>query len=165
MEGKLREEIKNLKQELLAKKENISDIGQLLNIGSDIDRNFHTDLWELSERELDVEMGDRLSVLNGDIDIRPDIHSITSHRNLLGKPIVLIKRFLMKVANLYTNLILEKQRIFNSRLVAFHLASFIRFRKNEEKLDTIMEKLKELEENQEFLLDKLNKIEGISNIK
>jgi predicted RND superfamily exporter protein len=150
---KLRE-IEKLKEEIVKQKESISDIRQLLN--EEIDRDFPTDLWELSERELDNEMGNRLSFLNDDIDTRPDAATIHSHRKFIGKPVVLLKRFVMKLMGFYTNTVMEKQRRFNEQLVAFHLASFIRFRQNEAKIKSIEEKLKVLEEDRDLLLEQLD---------
>jgi hypothetical protein len=158
MDERIIKEINRLKEEIYQQKEKVSDIKEL--ITGEIDRDFPVDFWELSERELDNEMGNRLSFLNDDIDTRPDAQSITSHRRILGKPIVLIKRLVMKIAGFYTNTILEKQRSFNEQLVAFHLASFIRFRHNERKIKEILEKLKALEEDQELILEQLAQLKN-----
>lgn len=161
MDEQIVNEINRLKEEIYRQKENISDIKQL--VKREIDRDFPMDLWELSERELDNEMGNRLSLLNDDIDVRPDPKTITSHRGILGKPIVLIKRLFMKLTGFYTNTLLEKQKQFNAQLVAFHLASFIRFRHNEQKIKEIEEKLKTFEEDQELLLEQLEKLKNETN--
>jgi hypothetical protein len=153
MDEQIINEINRLKEEIYQQKEKVSDIKEL--VTEEIDRDFPIDFWELSERELDNEMGNRLSFLNDDIDTRPDAQSITSHRRILGKPIVFIKRLVMKIAGFYTNTLLEKQRSFNEQLVAFHLASFIRFRHNERKINEILEKLKALEEDQELIMEQL----------
>ncbi|MCX6580889.1 MAG: hypothetical protein NT166_11990 [Candidatus Aminicenantes bacterium] len=145
-----------LKEEIFRRKEKLSSIEEL--VKTQIDRDFPTNLWELSERELDQEMGNRLSFLNDDIDPRPDPAAITSHRKILGKPIVFIKRMVIKIAGAYANALLEKQRRFNEQLVNFHLASFIRFRRNEDRIKGIEEKLKTFEEDQEILLDELEKL-------
>jgi hypothetical protein len=158
MDERIIKEINKLKEEIFQQKEKMSDIKEL--VGEEIDRDFPVDFWELSERELDNEMGNRLSFLNDDIDTRPDPQSITSHRRILGKVIVLFKRLVMKIAGFYTNTILEKQRRFNAQLVAFHLASFIRFRHNERKIKEIREKLKALEEDQELLLEQLAQLKN-----
>lgn len=155
MDETIAKEIKRLKEDIFRQKETISDINAL--VKQEIDRDFHLDLWELSEKELDAEMGERLSFLNDDIDPRPDPGAITSHRKILGKPIVLFKRLVMKIAGIYTNSLLEKQRRFNEQLVAFHLASFIRFRRNETKIKEIEEKIKTVEEDRELLPDRMDK--------
>jgi hypothetical protein len=158
MDERIIKEINRLKEEIYRQKEKAVDLKEL--VKEEIDRDFPVDFWELSERELDNEMGNRLSFLNDDIDTRPDARSITSHRRILGKPIVLIKRLVMKIAGFYTNTILEKQRSFNEQLVAFHLASFIRFRHHEQKIKEILEKLKTLEEDQELILEQLAQLKN-----
>ena len=160
---KIAEHLKDLKEELFQRKEEIDSIKEL--VKSEIDRDYHNDPWELSPRELDNQMGSRLSFLNDDIDPRPDPGIITSHRKILGKPIVFVKRIIMKIAGSYTNSILEKQRRFNDQLVAFHLASFIRFKHNEKKLQAIEERIKDFEDNQELLLDELKNIRQSINMK
>lgn len=148
-------EISRLKEELSRQKEKITDIKEL--VKQDIDRDFSINLWELSEKELDSEMGNRLSFLNDDIDTRPDPGIIASHRRILGKPVVLIKRLFMKLTGFYTNTLLEKQRRFNEQVVAFQLASFIRSRHNEKRIKEIEGKIKTIEEDQEMLQEQLDK--------
>ncbi len=149
-------EINRLKEEIYRQKEAISDIKEL--VKTDIDRDFPIDPWELSDRELDNEMGNRLSFLNTDIDPRPDPNSLTSHRKMIGKPIVRLKRWWMRLNAFYTEKLLEKQWPFNDQLVFFNLASFIRFRHNEQRIKSIEDRLNTLEENQELLLDQLRKM-------
>jgi len=78
-------------------------------------------------------MGKRLGFLNEDIDCRPTV-AITSHRRFIGPFIVLFKKLLLKVLSPYTNSLFVRQNRFNEQLVAFHLATFIRCRRLEEKL-------------------------------
>lgn len=156
--------IQQLKEEIYKEIESVHEIRQLVN--REIDRDFPIDLWELSDRELDQEMGDRLSQMNDSIDTRPTADAITSHRRVVGKFIVKAKRLVMKLINPYTNTLLEKQRIFNDKLVAFHLATFIRLRRCERKLKDIEEKLTEIEENQQIHAEKLQEIQDrLSNSK
>lgn len=150
--------IDHLKKEIFQQKEKLASIEELVKI--QIDHDFHTNLWELSEKELDNEMGNRLSFLNDDIDPKPNPTAITSHRKILGKPIVFIKRMVIKIAGTFAAALLEKQRRFNEQLVNFHLASFIRFRQNEKKLAEIEEKLKTFAEDQEMLLEELEKLKN-----
>lgn len=158
MDERIIKEIDRLKEEIYRQKEKAADIKEL--VKEEIHRDFPVNFWELSERELDNEMGMRLSFLNDNIDTRPEARSITSHRRIIGKPIVLIKRLVLKIAGFYTNTILEKQRSFNEQLVAFHLASFIRFRHNERKIKEILERIKALEEDQESILDQLAQLKN-----
>ncbi len=153
---KIAAQLKTLKEEISREKEGITCIKEL--VKDEIDRDFPIDLWELSPRELDQQMGSRLSFLNDDIDPRPDPGVITSHRKILGKPIVFVKRIIMKLAKAYSDSILEKQRRFNEQSVVFHLASFVRFRHNEAKLKELEERIKDFEDKQELLLDELKNI-------
>ena len=148
--------IRDARDEIFRHKEEIVSIKELLK--SEIDRDFHIDPWELSHRELDNLMGRRLSFLNDDIDPRPDPAVITSHRKILGKSIVFVKRVIMKLASAYTNSILEKQRRFNDQLVAFHLSTFVRFQHNEKKIKELEERVKDFEDDREMLLIELKNI-------
>jgi hypothetical protein len=157
MDEQIKNEINGLKEEIRTQKEAVQDIHHL--VKQDLKKRYPTDLWELSEKELDNEMGSRLSFLNDDIDPKPDNSVIITHRSgILGKVIVRFKRILMKLAQPYTNLLLEKQRRFNEQLVAYHLASFIRFRSTETHIQKMDKKLKELEEDQELLMDLLKNV-------
>jgi len=136
-------ELDRLKEELAQKRERIQQVERL--VKDAIDRDFAIDLWQLSPRELDAEMGDRLTALNDSIDPRPTRDSITSHRRFLGKPIVLAKRLMMRLMQPAIDTILEKQRLFNERAVAFHLATFIRLRQNEQTIKEIEDSISELD--------------------
>ncbi len=153
---KIAAQIKDAKDEIFRSIEEKESIKKL--VKSEIDRDFHIDPWELSHRELDNLMGRRLSFLNDDSDPTPDPANITSHRKILGKPIVFVKRIIMKLAGAYTNSILEKQRRFNDQLVAFHLAAFVRFQYNEKKIKELEERIKDFEDDRELLLDELKNI-------
>jgi len=161
MDEDIQKEIDGLKQEIYRQKEQVHGIDELLK--DRIDKDFPVDLWELSERELDNEMGNRLSFLNDDIDTRPDVHSISSHRRWLGKPIVWFKRLIMKITGFYTNSLLEKQRQFNAQTVMFHLAAFIRSRRNEREIKELEDKLKTLEEDYEFVCEELQRLKNERN--
>ncbi len=105
---------------------------------------YRLDLWSLTPAELDQEMATRLSSLNEDIDCRPR-GPITSHRRG-GRLIVWAKRLLRWLTVPYTNLLLGRQRRFNEDLVAFHLATFIRLRRMEERLRHLDGRLEALED-------------------
>ncbi len=143
MDEQIVKELDRLKEELAQKREKIQQIEQL--VKRPIDREFSLDLWQLSPRELDAEMGDRLTALNDSIDPRPTRDSITSHRRLLGKPIVLAKKISMRLMQPAIDTILEKQRLFNEQAVVFHLATFIRLRQNEQTLKEIEDSLAEMD--------------------
>ena len=129
-EEQIRKEIAALKERYRSAKDAAS-LEELA--GGPLQHHFPIDLWSLSDSELDNEMGKRLTFLNDDIDCRPTA-AIASHRRFLGPAIVFGKRLLLKLLRPYTNLLFVRQNRFNEGLVAFHLASFIRLRRLEERL-------------------------------
>lgn len=151
-------ELDRIKEELTQKREQLQTVEQL--VTDPIDRDYPIDLWQLSPRELDAEMGDRLSALNGSIDPRPTSDSITSHRRIIGKPIVMIKKIVMRLFQPAIDTMLEKQRQFNEQAVAFHLASFIRMRQIEQTVKELEETLGELDHRQLDMMDELHKGKG-----
>ncbi len=161
MDQHITDEIKRLKEEIFNQKEAVSHIGAL--VKGEIDRSYHVDPWELSEKELDSEMADILPFLNDDINPRQGKEVVTSHRGFLGKPLVFIKRKFLDMFEFYTSFLLDKQRRFNDRLVRYQLSSFVRFRHNETRIKALEEKLKEIEEDQELILDQLREIKQSNN--
>jgi hypothetical protein len=125
------EEIARLKEAYGARKDEARSLEELA--GGPIRHHYPIDLWSLSDSELDNEMGKRLGFLNDDIDCRPTA-AVTSHRRFIGPAIVFFKKLLLKCLRPYTNSLFVRQNRFNEQLVAFHLASFIRLRRIEERL-------------------------------
>lgn len=134
MDKQLKDEIARLKEYYRGRKDAAGKLAELA--GSPVRHHYPVDLWSLSDSELDNEMGKRLGFLNEDIDCRPII-AITSHRLFLGPFVVFIKKLLLKLLNPYTNSLFVRQNRFNEQLVAFHLASFIRFRRLEERVKNL----------------------------
>jgi hypothetical protein len=137
-----------LKKELLDQKEKIEKIEKLTK--KQIDCNFEVDLWELSEKELDQEMGNRLSMLNEDIDCT-QLTKITSHRKVLKVLIVALKKNARKILLPFLIPFFEKQKRFNEGVVAYHLASFIRFRSLEQRLRELEKDIVEINEKRETI--------------
>jgi len=151
---KIKAEIQDVKKDVSIWYRSEAGVADLA--GETIDRHYPVDLWEMSDRELSAWMGDQLSILNDAIDPRPVPSEITSHRRFLGPIIVRVKRLIMKVLNLYTHSILERQRRFNTECVTLQLASFIRLRRLQSSLDRITRELaerRELESLQEKKTD------------
>lgn len=146
MDEKTRNEIAALKERLRADKDAAATLEDLA--GIPIQHHYPIDLWSLSDSELDNEMGKRLSFLNDDIDCRPTV-AITSHRRFLGPLIVFFKKLLLKALRPYTNSLFVRQNRFNEQLVAFHLASFIRFRRIEERVKCLEMQTSETQEHGE----------------
>ncbi len=131
MNEELKEEIARLKEAYGARKDEARSLEELA--GGPVRHHYPVDLWSLSDSELDNEMGKRLGFLNDDIDCRPT-KAVTSHRRFIGPVIVFFKKLLLKALRPYTNSLFVRQNRFNEQLVAFHLASFIRLRRIEERL-------------------------------
>ena len=134
MNEELKEEIARLKDAYGARKDQARSLEELA--GGPVRHHYPVDLWSLSDSELDNEMGKRLGFLNDDIDCRPAA-AITSHRRVIGPVIVLFKKLLLKALRPYTNSLFVRQNRFNEQLVAFHLASFIRLRRIEQRLQRL----------------------------
>jgi len=151
-----------LREELFRQKEKIEEIEDL--IKSKIEHHYQVNLWELSENELDTEMGTRLTFLNEDIDCTSR-DKITSHRKIIGVFLVFFKKIIKRrILNPCLIPTFERQKRFNESAVAFHLSSFIRFSRMEQKLreldkniEEIKEKLDTIEEAINFITEKLTK--------
>jgi hypothetical protein len=143
MDEQIKKEIAELKEHFRARKDSAASLEELA--GVPVRHHFPIDLWKLSDSELDGEMGKRLSFLNDDIDCRPT-PDITSHRRFIGPAIVLFKKIIFKLLRPYTNTLFIRQNRFNDQLVAFHLASFIRFRRLEERMRKLERREMEISE-------------------
>jgi hypothetical protein len=148
MDEQIKDEIARLKEYYQARKSSVGSLEELA--GEPIQDHFPVDLWSLSDSELDGEMGKRLGFLNEDIDCRPRA-DITSHRRFLGPVVVLFKKIIFKLLRPYTNTLFVRQNRFNEQLVAFHLASFIRLRRLEEKVRGLERQEQESKEREEEL--------------
>ena len=149
-EAAMRQKLGSLKEELVRQKEQVKEIKHL--IKKEIEIHYTVDLSELSGKELDQEMGKLLTSLNEDLDcLSPQ--KITSHRKIIGSSIVSAKKIITGIIRPLLAPFLEKQKAFNESAVRFQLASFIRFRKIEQKLEGIEKIVMEIEEQQDALLD------------
>jgi len=153
MDKSVAKEIEKLKKDISQKKERIQDIKKLAN--RKIDREFASDLEEYSEKELDSYLQEYLATMDKSFDPKPDKKSFTSHRKILGKPIILLKQFLLKVTGIYINLILDKQKKINQQSIVFHRAILLRLRRNRQKIKHIEQRISECEGNLVILSKKL----------
>ncbi|MDH4217274.1 MAG: hypothetical protein OEY18_14190 [Candidatus Aminicenantes bacterium] len=160
MEKTIEKEIKQLREEIDKKRKEIRDIKQLVN--KEIDRDFFPPLEELSEKELEPYFDKYLSLLEASLDPHPDEKSLISHRKILGKPIILVKRILLRMTGVYTytSLFLEKQKNFNQQSFALYRALLGRLRKNTEKIKHIEERIIDCEVN---LMTLSKKLKDLSN--
>jgi hypothetical protein len=154
-EAKVRQKLGFLKEELIRQKEGLKEIKDL--IGREIETHYETDLWELSGKELDQEMGKLLTSLNEDVDCLA-LQKITSHRKIMGSLIVPAKRIIAGILRPFIGAYLAKQRQFNQNTIRFQLATFIRSRRLEKKLEGIEKIAAEIEEQQDVLLDAIRSL-------
>lgn len=141
MDEQIKAEVAKLKEYYQARRSSLGSLEELA--GQPVRHHFAVDLWQLSDSELDGEMGKRLGFLNDDIDCRP-APAITSHRRLIGPLVVFCKKIVFTLLRPYTNTLFDRQNRFNGQLVAFHLASFIRFRRLEERTRRLEQQAEEL---------------------
>lgn len=144
MDERIGREFGKQKEEYRNRKESAGSLQEL--IREPIHTSFRVDFWELSERELDQEMGERLSRLNEDIDCRPP-SDVSSRRRVIGPLVRRAKKMMQKMLSPYTNKLFVRQNRFNGDLVAFHLASFIRMRHLERRIDELEERSRELQDD------------------
>jgi len=123
------DDIKKTLQELKAfydaEREKLSSIDQL--VREPVDKEIIIDFWKLSNAEIEREMWNRLAGLDADADCFPG-GPISSHRPLLGKPIVFLKKILRGLTRPYSSLLLQKQNRLNRELVTFQLLIFLKLR-------------------------------------
>lgn len=160
MDKSIAKEIEKLKKDIYLKKEKIQDIKKLAN--REIDREFVPDLEEFSEKELDFYLQEYLAAMDKSFDPTPDKKSFISHRKILGKSIILLKRLLLKVTGVYINLILDKQKKFNQQGIVFHRAILLRLKRNRQKIKHIEQRISECEGN---LIILSKKLEDLSSLK
>jgi len=158
MEHNIAKEITKMKKEMHKKKEEIHDLKEL--VKKEIDREFPSDLKDFSEKELESQMDEYISLLNKFVDPIPDKKSITSDRKLIGKPIVWIKRILLKITRFYITLILDKQKEFNQKCIALYQNLIIHQKKYHEKISNIEEKIGECEVHLNVISKKLEEIDS-----
>ena len=136
MEKTITKEMIKLKKELYKKKEEIREIKKLVN--KEIDQELPFNAADSSERELETLLEDHFSFLEKSIDPLPDKTSLTSHRKIIGKPIIWIKRIFLKITSVYISLILDKQKKFNQQSIVFFRAILLRIRRNRRKIKRSM---------------------------
>lgn len=145
MNEESKKEIQEIKTKIRQEKEKITDIKQLSL--KEIDREFQPSVWELSEKELEIFIVEYLSDLTQNLDTRPDKKSITSHRKVVGKMIVWLKRILFKMGAAYSNVLLDKQVQFNQKVVELLQGFFLRQTELEKKISKLEKRVRDCEEN------------------
>jgi len=157
MEDNIKKELRKIKGELYKKKEKIRDIAVLAN--KEIDRDPVPNFTDFSERELESRLDELISFLNQYVDPLPDRMSVTSHRKIIGKPIVWIKRIFFRIAGVYFTHVLEKQKIFNQKCVDSFQILKLHQKKQQEKIGSAGERIAECEVLLEIVLKKIEELE------
>lgn len=147
-----------LKKELYKKKEEIREIKKLVN--KEIDQELPFNAADSSERELETLLEDHFSLLEKSFDPLPDTTSLTSHRKIIGKPIIWIKRILLKITRVYTFLILDKQKTFNQESVALFRTLIFRQRISKKKISHIEKRISECEVHIAVISSKLKELQA-----
>ena len=147
------QEIQRLKDALAEKMARIHDLEQLVN--KDIDRTFPTPVEEFSDKELATYIRDCLASIAADLDFKPDIRAITSHRKTLGKPILFLKRAFLETTFRSIDSFLDKQTLFNRQISALCRAMLVRTSHHMEKIKLIEERISDCEETLAILKNKL----------
>lgn len=134
----IKKTLQELKNYYAAEREKLPGIDEL--IREPVDREIVTDFWKLSNAEIEREMYNRMSILDADADCLPS-GPIPSHRFLLGKPIVFIKKLMRRLTSPYSSMLLQKQNQLNRELVTFQLLTFLKFRHLEKRIRKMEEKM------------------------
>jgi hypothetical protein len=127
---KIEQEIDRLKRALSQELADIEDIEALAG------EKIQVELWGLNEKSLEKAMWDSFLQLERNKDcLAPE--KITSHRKIIGAPIVLYKKILRAVLQPYTRTILNRQSRFNAELIQFQLATLLRLEKMRARIDAV----------------------------
>jgi hypothetical protein len=160
VEKNIKKEMTKLKKELYEKKEEIRDINELIN--KDIDGKLHSPLEDFSERELESLLDEQHSFLAKSVNSVPEKMVITSHRKIIGKPIIWIKRRLLNVVSAYAYVrpIMDKQTAFNQKCVELYRTLILHQKKFRKKINHIEESVSECEAHLDIISKKLKELDS-----
>lgn len=133
MNEKIKKEIIKAREELEKKKNKMNDISGLIN--KKIDREYPLDFNELSETELDMEMGKRVIFLNESLNIVNRINQKTDNK--------IIKILLFIPYSLHL-IVTKPVAILKNYLQLNHIL-LVRLKQMNERLDQMEDRLKDLE--------------------
>jgi len=157
VEKNFTKEMTKLKKELYDKKEEIRDINELAN--KEIDRKLHSPIEDFSERELESLLDEHHSLLAKSVNPLPEKMVIPSHRKIIGKPIVWIKRRLLNVVSAYVTPIMVKQTAFNQKCVELYQALILHQKKLRKKINHMEERVSECEAHLDIISKKLKELD------
>ena len=160
MDEKTAKEIQQLKEDVYQKREEIRDIKKLIN--REIDREFFTEVWELSEREYSSFVREYKPSKAKFPDLKVEPSSVTSHRKIIGWPIVFVKRILLKMMSAYINENFDKQMSINRQIEASYNALYEallrRFMEDNKKIRELRGRIENCEESLSIILNKLDSL-------
>jgi hypothetical protein len=140
MNEDIKQDIARVKEKLEKERDKVKDIREL--IKREIDREYPLDFNELSETELDQEMGKRVIFLNENLNIINKINQKTGNKLL---------KLLLFIPYSIQLMVTKPVTIMKNYLQLNHIL-LVRLKKMNERLDQIEDQLKDIEGNQELLL-------------
>jgi hypothetical protein len=149
-------EIRRLKNDLLKKKGEVEDIRALVN--REIDREFQAEALDLTERELEPFIEESLTDIKENLILKAEPDALKSHRRILGRPVLFLKRTFMTWADIYFKMTLNKQNRYNRSSFDLLKVLLLRSRWSKEKLKDLEKRLAECEES---LVVMINKVEDL----
>ncbi|MFZ2054464.1 MAG: hypothetical protein WAU81_09725 [Candidatus Aminicenantales bacterium] len=158
MDETAEKEIRRMKNDLLRKKGEVEDIRALVN--REIDREFQTEALDLAERDLEPFIEKSLSDIKENLILKVEPSTLKSHRKILGRPVLSLKRMFMSWVDLYTRMILEKQNRYNRSAFDLLKVVLLRSRWSKEKLKDLEERLGECEESLVVMISKVEDLQA-----
>ncbi len=139
MNEDIKKEIIKTREKLEKKLDKVKDISEL--VGKNIDREYPQDFNELSETELDAEMGKRVVFLNENLNIINKINQKTSNK--------IVKLLLFLPYSIH--FMLTKPVLLMKNYLQLNHILLVRLKRMAERLDQIEARLEDMEGMQEFL--------------
>jgi len=139
MNEDIKKEIIKTREELEKKLDKVKDISEL--VGKNIDREYPQDFNELSETELDAEMGKRVVFLNENLNIINKINQKTSNK--------IVKLLLFLPYSIH--FMLTKPVLLMKNYLQLNHILLVRLKRMAERLDRIEARLEDMEGMQEIL--------------
>jgi hypothetical protein len=152
------QEVKRLKEDLLRRKEEVGDLRRL--VSREIDREFEPDAMDLTERELEPFIEKIMAAVREDLALKPEPQTLTSHRRVLGRPVLYLKRIFMNWSDLYNQRILDRQNRYNRYFFDLLKVLVLRSRWSREKLKELEERLGECEASLVVMISKAQDLQA-----
>jgi len=158
MDQTIDQEIKRLKEDLLRRKEEVGDLRSL--VGREIDRQFEADAMEFTEREVEPFLEKTLAAVREDFALKPEPPTLTSHRRVLGRPVLYLKRIFMNWSDIYSKSFLDRQNRTNRNFFDMLKVLVLRSRWSREKLKELEARLGECEASLVAMISKVQDLQA-----